>query len=185
MKSHTQLIGKYIYVLKPVWQLPTLYHLSTSFIFVITIIGNLPLFMLFAWFIMCQDAVLFYNAAIEYGNCFTFASFSLGTDFSFFSKWKRNASFLSLVSSQGPFNPWIPPFPGILQQQQQNQVPGLSPFSLSTREWFAGLVPNQIFVPGQVSFVQGTQAGQLDPSQPQTPQQTQRGPKNVSPASSN
>ncbi|XP_070647079.1 odontogenic ameloblast-associated protein isoform X2 [Bos indicus] len=93
-----------------------------------------------------------------------------------------NNAQLRPLQLQGPFNSWIPPFPGILQQQQQNQVPGLSPFSLSTREWFAGLVPNQIFVPGQVSFAQGTQAGQLDPSQPQTPQQTQRGPKNVMPS---
>ena len=84
------------------------------------------------------------------------------------------------MSSQGPFNSWIPPFPGILQQQQQDQIPGLSPFSLSTLEQFAGLVPNQIFIPGQVGFAQGTQAGQLDPSQPQTPQQTQQSPKNVS-----
>ncbi|KAI4585591.1 hypothetical protein MJG53_005825 [Ovis ammon polii x Ovis aries] len=82
----------------------------------------------------------------------------------------------------GPFNSWVLPFPGILQQQQQDQIPGLSPFSLSTRERFAGLVPNQIFVPGQVSFAQGTQAGQLDPSQPQTPQQTQWGLKNVMPS---
>ncbi|KAB0341226.1 hypothetical protein FD754_018152 [Muntiacus muntjak] len=93
-----------------------------------------------------------------------------------------NNAQLQPLQLQGPFNSWIPPFPGILQQQQQDQIPGLSPFSLSTLERFAGLVPNQIFVPGQVGFAQGSQAGQLDPSQPQTPQQTQRGPKNVMPS---
>uniref|UniRef100_A0A8C0HZY2 Odontogenic ameloblast-associated protein n=1 Tax=Balaenoptera musculus TaxID=9771 RepID=A0A8C0HZY2_BALMU len=90
--------------------------------------------------------------------------------------------FVPFVSSQGPFNPWIPPFPGILQQQQQAQIPGLSRFSLSTLDWFAGLVPNQIPFPGRVSFAQETQAGQLDPSQPQTPLQTQQGPNNVMPS---
>ncbi|XP_042107422.1 odontogenic ameloblast-associated protein [Ovis aries] len=93
-----------------------------------------------------------------------------------------NNAQLQPLQLQGPFNSWVLPFPGILQQQQQDQIPGLSPFSLSTRERFAGLVPNQIFVPGQVSFAQGTQAGQLDPSQPQTPQQTQWGLKNVMPS---
>ncbi|KAI4572328.1 hypothetical protein MJT46_005396 [Ovis ammon polii x Ovis aries] len=93
-----------------------------------------------------------------------------------------NNAQLQPLQLQGPFNSWVLPFPGILQQQQQDQITGLSPFSLSTHERFAGLVPNQIFVPGQVSFAQGTQAGQLDPSQPQTPQQTQWGLKNVMPS---
>uniref|UniRef100_A0A5G2RCS7 Odontogenic ameloblast-associated protein n=1 Tax=Sus scrofa TaxID=9823 RepID=A0A5G2RCS7_PIG len=74
---------------------------------------------------------------------------------------ERNASFLPFVSSQGP---WIPPFPVILQQrQQQAQIPGLSQFSLANLDWFAGLVPNQRAFPGQVSFAQVTEARQLDP----------------------
>ncbi|KAL2780370.1 odontogenic ameloblast-associated protein isoform 2 precursor [Daubentonia madagascariensis] len=82
---------------------------------------------------------------------------------------------------QGPFNSWIPPFSGILQQQQQAQTPELSQFYLSTVDRFARLFPNQIPFPGQVSFAQGAQAGQLDPSQPQTPPLTQQGPNQVIP----
>ncbi|KAJ8785230.1 hypothetical protein J1605_007449 [Eschrichtius robustus] len=93
-----------------------------------------------------------------------------------------NNAQLQPLQLQGPFNPWIPPFPGILQQQQQAQIPGLPRFSLSTLDRFAGLVPNQIAFPGRVSFAQETQAGQLDPSQPQTPLQTQQGPNNVMPS---
>uniref|UniRef100_A0A8C4MMG1 Odontogenic ameloblast-associated protein n=1 Tax=Equus asinus asinus TaxID=83772 RepID=A0A8C4MMG1_EQUAS len=84
--------------------------------------------------------------------------------------------FLSFMSFQGPFNSWIPPFSGILQQQAQAQIPGLSQFSLSTLDRFAGLFPNQILFPAQ-----GTQVRQLDPSQPQTPPQTQQGPNQVMP----
>ncbi|XP_054941717.1 odontogenic ameloblast-associated protein isoform X2 [Physeter macrocephalus] len=91
-----------------------------------------------------------------------------------------NNAQLQPLQLQGLFNSWIPPFPGILQQQQQAQIPGLCHFSLSTLDRFAGLVPNQIPFPGQVSFAQETQAGQLDPSQPQTPPQTQQGPNNIS-----
>ena len=54
------------------------------------------------------------------------------------------------------------------------------PILLSILDRFAGLVPNQIPFPGRISFAQETQAGQLDPSQPQTPPQTQQGPNNVS-----
>ncbi|XP_039324329.1 odontogenic ameloblast-associated protein isoform X2 [Saimiri boliviensis] len=82
---------------------------------------------------------------------------------------------------QGPFNSWIPPFSGILQQQQQGQIPGLSQFSLSALDRFAALFPNQIPFPGQVSFAQGAQAGQADPSQLQTTPQTQPGPSHVMP----
>lgn len=119
----------------------------------------------------------------NYRNCLHFAFFLLRTDFKFFSKWKRNASFLPFVSFQGPFNSWIPPFSGILQQQQQAQIPGLSQFSLPALDRFAGLFPNQVPFPGRVSFAQGTQVGQLDASQPQTPPQTQQGPNHVSRAS--
>ncbi|PNI82655.1 ODAM isoform 1 [Pan troglodytes] len=82
---------------------------------------------------------------------------------------------------QGPLNSWIPPFSGILQQQQQAQIPGLSQFSLSALDQFAGLLPNQIPFPGQASFAQGAQAGQVDPLQLQTPPQTQPGPSHVMP----
>ncbi|XP_008505568.1 odontogenic ameloblast-associated protein isoform X1 [Equus przewalskii] len=61
-------------------------------------------------------------------------------------------------------------------QQAQAQIPGLSQFSLSTLDRFAGLFPNQILFPAQ-----GTQVRQLDPSQPQTPPQTQQGPNQVMP----
>uniref|UniRef100_A0A8C6QWV5 Odontogenic ameloblast-associated protein n=1 Tax=Nannospalax galili TaxID=1026970 RepID=A0A8C6QWV5_NANGA len=76
---------------------------------------------------------------------------------------------------QGPFNPWIPPFSGFLQQQQQAQIPGLPQFSLSTLDRFAGLLPNQMPFSRQVGFDQGGQAGQQDPLQPQTPLQIQQG----------
>ncbi|XP_065400663.1 odontogenic ameloblast-associated protein isoform X2 [Macaca fascicularis] len=82
---------------------------------------------------------------------------------------------------QGPLNSWIPPFSGVLQQQQQAQIPGLAQFSLSALDQFAGLFPNQIPFPGQASFAQGAQAGQVDPSQAQTPPQTQPGPNHVMP----
>nr|XP_054967432.2 odontogenic ameloblast-associated protein isoform X2 [Pan paniscus] len=82
---------------------------------------------------------------------------------------------------QGPLNSWIPPFSGILQQQQQAQIPGLSQFSLSALDQFAGLLPNQIPFPVQASFAQGAQAGQVDPLQLQTPPQTQPGPSHVMP----
>nr|QAX88149.1 odontogenic ameloblast-associated protein [Hexaprotodon liberiensis] len=91
-----------------------------------------------------------------------------------------NNAQLQPLQLQGPLNSWIPPFPGILPQQQA-QIPGLSGFSLPTLSRFAGLLPNQIPFPGQVSFAQGAQAGQLDPSQPQTPPQTQQGP-NIMPS---
>uniref|UniRef100_A0A8C6CBT9 Odontogenic ameloblast-associated protein n=1 Tax=Monodon monoceros TaxID=40151 RepID=A0A8C6CBT9_MONMO len=93
-----------------------------------------------------------------------------------------NNAQLQPLRLQDPFNSWIPPFPGILQQQQQAQIPGLSRFPLSTLDRFAGQVPNQIPFPGQVSFAQETQAGQLNPSQPQTPLQTKQGPNNVMPS---
>ncbi|XP_008068100.1 odontogenic ameloblast-associated protein [Carlito syrichta] len=92
----------------------------------------------------------------------------------------NNGQLLSL-QLQGPFNSWIPPFSGILQQQQKAQIPGLSLLSLSTTDRFAGLLPNQISFPGQASFGQGAQAGQLYPSQPQTPLQTQQNPDHVMP----
>ncbi|XP_058285946.1 odontogenic ameloblast-associated protein isoform X2 [Hylobates moloch] len=82
---------------------------------------------------------------------------------------------------QGPLNSWIPPFSGILQQQQQAQIPGLSQYSLSALDQFAGLFPNQMPFPGQASFAQGGQAGQVDPLQLQTPPQTQPGPNHVMP----
>ncbi|MBZ3869350.1 Odontogenic ameloblast-associated protein [Sciurus carolinensis] len=81
----------------------------------------------------------------------------------------------------GPFNSWIPPFSGLLQQQQQARVPGHPQFSLSTLDQFAGLSPSQIPFPRQVGFAQGSQAGQLGPSQPQAPSQTQQGPNHVMP----
>ncbi|CAD7670299.1 unnamed protein product [Nyctereutes procyonoides] len=92
-----------------------------------------------------------------------------------------NNAQLQPLPFQGPFNSWIPPFSGILQQQQQAQIPGLSQFSLSTLDRFAGLFPNQTPFPGRVSFAQGTQVGQQDPSQPQTPPQTQQSPNHVMP----
>ncbi|XP_052055549.1 odontogenic ameloblast-associated protein [Apodemus sylvaticus] len=81
---------------------------------------------------------------------------------------------------QGAFNPWIPPFPGFLQQQQQQlqqqaQVSGRPQFPVSTLESFAGLFPNQIPFSRQVGFAQGGQAGQPELSQQQTPPQTQQG----------
>ncbi|XP_072873912.1 odontogenic ameloblast-associated protein isoform X2 [Chlorocebus sabaeus] len=82
---------------------------------------------------------------------------------------------------QGPLNSWIPPFSGVSQQQQQAQIPGLTQFSLSALDQFARLFPNQIPFPGQASFAQGAQAGQVDPSQAQTPPQTQPGPNHVMP----
>ncbi|KAM5339851.1 odontogenic ameloblast-associated protein isoform 2-T4 [Glossophaga mutica] len=88
-----------------------------------------------------------------------------------------NNAQLQALQLQSPFNSWIPPFSGILQQQAQ--IPGLAPFSLSTLDQFARLVPNQITFPGQVSFPQGNQVEQLDPSQPQTPVQTQQGPNHM------
>ncbi|XP_040602534.1 odontogenic ameloblast-associated protein [Mesocricetus auratus] len=80
---------------------------------------------------------------------------------------------------QGAFNPWVPPFPGFLQQQQQQQqqqaqVPGLPQIPLSTLESFAGLFTNQMPFSGQTGFAQGGQAGQLDLAQPQTPPQSQQ-----------
>lgn len=76
---------------------------------------------------------------------------------------------------QSAFNSWIPPFPGLLQQQQQQaQVSGRPQFPLSTLESFAGLFPNQIPFSRQVGFAQGGQAGQPDFSQQQTPSQTQQ-----------
>uniref|UniRef100_A0A8D0RYN4 Odontogenic ameloblast-associated protein n=1 Tax=Sus scrofa TaxID=9823 RepID=A0A8D0RYN4_PIG len=91
-----------------------------------------------------------------------------------------NNAQLQPLQLQGP---WIPPFPVILQQrQQQAQIPGLSQFSLANLDWFAGLVPNQRAFPGQVSFAQVTEARQLDPSQPQTSPQTQQGPNYVMPS---
>nr|XP_025859267.1 odontogenic ameloblast-associated protein [Vulpes vulpes] len=92
-----------------------------------------------------------------------------------------NNAQLQPLPFQGPFNSWIPPFSGILQQQQQAQIPGLSQFSLSALDRFAGLFPNQTPFPGRVSFAQGTQVGQQDPSQPQTPPQTQQSPNHVMP----
>ncbi|XP_021019548.1 odontogenic ameloblast-associated protein [Mus caroli] len=76
---------------------------------------------------------------------------------------------------QGAFNSWIPPFPGFLQQQQQQaQVSGRPQFALSTLESFAGLFPNQIPLSRQVGLAPGGQAGQTDLSQQQTPPQTQQ-----------
>uniref|UniRef100_A0A8D2KH49 Odontogenic ameloblast-associated protein n=1 Tax=Urocitellus parryii TaxID=9999 RepID=A0A8D2KH49_UROPR len=89
--------------------------------------------------------------------------------------------FLSLVRSQGPFNSWIPRFSGFLQQQQQAGIPGQPQLSLSTLDQFAGLSPNQIPFPRHVGFAQGAQAGQLGPSQPQAPSQTQQGPNHMMP----
>ncbi|XP_036883652.1 odontogenic ameloblast-associated protein isoform X2 [Sturnira hondurensis] len=91
-----------------------------------------------------------------------------------------NNAQLQALQLQNPFNSWIPPFSGILQQQQA-QIPGLAPFSLSTLDQFARLLPNQITFPGQVSFPQGNRVGQLDPSQSQTPVQTQQGPNHAMP----
>uniref|UniRef100_A0A8C3VNA5 Odontogenic ameloblast-associated protein n=1 Tax=Catagonus wagneri TaxID=51154 RepID=A0A8C3VNA5_9CETA len=91
-----------------------------------------------------------------------------------------NNAQLQPLQLQGP---WIPPFPAILQQQQQQaHIPRLSQFSLANLDRFAGLVPNQIAFPGQVSFAQGIQARQPDPSQPQTSPQTQQGPSYVMPS---
>ncbi|KAM4811768.1 odontogenic ameloblast-associated protein [Urocitellus parryii] len=87
----------------------------------------------------------------------------------------NNGQFLPL-QLQGPFNSWIPRFSGFLQQQQQAGIPGQPQLSLSTLDQFAGLSPNQIPFPRHVGFAQGAQAGQLGPSQPQAPSQTQQGP---------
>ncbi|XP_006896900.1 PREDICTED: odontogenic ameloblast-associated protein [Elephantulus edwardii] len=92
----------------------------------------------------------------------------------------NNAQLLPL-QFQSSLNSLTPPFPGILQQQQQPQVSGVPHFSLATLDRFAGLLPNQNLFPGQVSFVQGSQQGQLDPSQPQTSPQTQKGLNHVMP----
>ncbi|XP_006142954.1 odontogenic ameloblast-associated protein [Tupaia chinensis] len=92
----------------------------------------------------------------------------------------NNAQLLPL-QLQGPFNSLIPPFSGIVQQQQQAQLPRLSQFSLSTLDQFARLLPNRIPFQGQVTFAQGTHTGQLDPLQSQTPLQTQQGSNHVMP----
>ncbi|XP_071470903.1 odontogenic ameloblast-associated protein isoform X2 [Marmota flaviventris] len=92
----------------------------------------------------------------------------------------NNGQFLPL-QLQGPFNSWIPPFSGFLQQQQQAGIPGQPQLSLSTLDQFAGLSPNQISFPRQVGFAQGAQAGQLGPSQPQALPQTQQGPNHMMP----
>ncbi|XP_005393002.1 PREDICTED: odontogenic ameloblast-associated protein [Chinchilla lanigera] len=81
---------------------------------------------------------------------------------------------------QGPLASWIPPFSGI-PLPQQAPIPGHSQISLSTLDQFVGPYPNEIPFPRQVSFVQGAQTGQLDPSQPQAPSQTQPGPNPVLP----
>ncbi|KAM5271747.1 kappa-casein [Ctenodactylus gundi] len=83
---------------------------------------------------------------------------------------------------QGPFSSWIPPFPGVLQQQQQAQVQGRPQFSVLAFDQLAGLFPSQIPIPRQDGFAQGAQAGQPDPSQPQTAPQTQQGPNHVIPS---
>ncbi|XP_007523618.1 odontogenic ameloblast-associated protein [Erinaceus europaeus] len=82
---------------------------------------------------------------------------------------------------QGPFNSWIPPFSGISQQQLQAKFPGFSQFSSPALDRFARLFPNQASFPGQVSLPRGTQAGQLDPSQPQTVTQTPQNPNQALP----
>ncbi|KAG8515152.1 Odontogenic ameloblast-associated protein, partial [Galemys pyrenaicus] len=92
----------------------------------------------------------------------------------------KNTSFI-FCFFQGPFNSWIPPLSGIPQQQLQTQIPGLSQFSLSSLDQLAKLFSNQVPFVGQVSFAQGTQMGQLEPSQPQTPPQTQQNPSHVMP----
>ncbi|XP_037385197.1 odontogenic ameloblast-associated protein [Talpa occidentalis] len=92
----------------------------------------------------------------------------------------RNGQLLPL-QFQVPFNSWISPISGIPQQQLQTQIPGLSQFSLSTIDQFARLFPNHVPFPGQISFAHGTQVNQLEPSQPQTPSQTQQGPNHVMP----
>ncbi|XP_014639837.1 PREDICTED: odontogenic ameloblast-associated protein [Ceratotherium simum simum] len=86
-----------------------------------------------------------------------------------------NNAQLQPLQLQGPFNSWILSLSGILQQAQA-QIPGLSQFSLSTVDRFAGLLPNQVLLPAQ-----GTQVRQLDHSQPQIPPQTQQGPNEVMP----
>ncbi|KAM6220912.1 odontogenic ameloblast-associated protein [Rhynchocyon petersi] len=92
----------------------------------------------------------------------------------------NNAHLLPL-QFQGPFNSLTLPFSGIVGQQQQAQAPGLPQLSLSSLDQFVGLIPNQIPFPGQVNFAQGSQWGQLDPSQPQTALQNQQGPSHVMP----
>ncbi|XP_066089385.1 odontogenic ameloblast-associated protein [Saccopteryx bilineata] len=92
-----------------------------------------------------------------------------------------NNAQLQPLQLQGPFNSWIPSFSGILQQQQA-RIPGLSPLSLSTLDQFVSLFPSQVTFPRQVSFVQGNQVGQLDPSQRQTPVQTQQDPNPAIPS---
>uniref|UniRef100_H0XDK8 Odontogenic ameloblast-associated protein n=1 Tax=Otolemur garnettii TaxID=30611 RepID=H0XDK8_OTOGA len=92
----------------------------------------------------------------------------------------RNAQLVPL-QLQGPFDSWIPPFSGVLQQQQQAHIPDPSQFYLPSQDWLARLFPNQMPSPGQLSFAQGAQAGRLDPSQAPTPVQPQRGPHQVMP----
>nr|XP_008265998.1 odontogenic ameloblast-associated protein isoform X1 [Oryctolagus cuniculus] len=94
---------------------------------------------------------------------------------------KLNNAQLLPLQLQGPFNSWIPPLSGVLQQQQQAQIPGLPQFSLPTLDRFVGLLPNQMPFSGQASFTQGAQANPMDPSQPQPPPQTQQGPNHVMP----
>ncbi|XP_048220680.1 odontogenic ameloblast-associated protein [Perognathus longimembris pacificus] len=81
---------------------------------------------------------------------------------------------------RGPFNPWIPPFSGILPPQQAAPVAGRPQFPLALLDGLAGLFPNQIPFPRPGRFAQGAQAGQLDPSPPQpTPPQNQQGPNHI------
>ncbi|XP_051675703.2 odontogenic ameloblast-associated protein isoform X2 [Oryctolagus cuniculus] len=94
---------------------------------------------------------------------------------------KLNNAQLLPLQLQGPFNSWIPPLSGVLQQQQQAQIPGLPQFSLPTLDRFVGLLPSQMPFSGQASFTQGAQANPMDPSQPQPPPQTQQGPNHVMP----
>lgn len=109
-------------------------------------------------------------------NCLHFAAFLTEDRFKFLSfLCKRVIVPFYLPISQSAFNSWIPPFPGLLQQQQQQaQVSGRPQFPLSTLESFAGLFPNQIPFSRQVGFAQGGQAGQPDFTQQQTPSQTQQ-----------
>lgn len=110
----------------------------------------------------------------------TFLFLLLRLDFKFFLIQESNVSFY-LCFSQGAFNRWISPFPGILQQQQQQaQVPGGLQFPLTTLESFAGLFPNQIPFSGQFGITQVSQAGPPELSQQQTPPQTPQGANLVS-----
>ncbi|XP_006873851.1 PREDICTED: odontogenic ameloblast-associated protein [Chrysochloris asiatica] len=92
----------------------------------------------------------------------------------------NNARLLPL-QFQGPFNSLTAPFSGILQEQQQVQVPGLSQFSLSSLDPFSGLLPNQIPIPGHANLGQGPQQSQFDPLQTQAPPQNHQGPNQVMP----